>query len=299
MKIFQLRAVSISITLCLLTSAAVLHAQGNLATIRGTVADNSGAVIVDAQVRVTNLGTGAEVNLSTNSDGIYVAPLLQPGVYTVSAQRAGFESASRANVDLHVDDNLAVNFSLRPGGAATTVTVQATTPLIQASTASLGQIIDNQRIVDLPLDGRDPISLAGLSAGVVPVPPNANIHQGDNTPSINGAANFTSEVLVDGVPDTTPRNSALNNFMIYTPTVDTVAEFKVETNALSAQYGRFNGGVINVILKAGTNTLHGSVYEFIRNSGTDANYFFNKRSNIPLAPLQRNQFGFTVGGPIV
>jgi hypothetical protein len=299
MKIIRLKTISICVSLCFVASLALVHAQGNLATIRGTVTDNSGAVIVGSQVSVRNVGTGIATNLSTNTDGIYVAPLLQPGVYTVTVQQAGFQSASRANIVLHVDDHLAVNFALQPGGAATTVTVLATTPLLQANSASLGQIIDNQRIVDLPLDGRDPISLAGLSTGVVPVPPNANIHQGDNTPSINGAANFTSEVLVDGVPDTTPRNSALNNFMIYTPTVDTVAEFKVETNALSAQYGRFNGGVINVILKGGTNTLHGSVYEFIRNSDTDANYFFNNRSHIALAPLQRNQYGFTVGGPVV
>lgn len=298
MKVLRLLATVVPVTLLAFTFLG-LHAQGNLATIRGTVTDSSGAVIADAQVRVRNSATGTEANLRTNADGLYVAPLLQPGTYSVSAQQTGFESADHSNIVLHVDDNLTVNFALQPGGTATTITVQAAAPLLQTSSASLGQIIDNQRIVDLPLDGRDPIALAGLSTGVVPVPPNANIHQGDNTPSINGAANFTSEVLVDGVPNTTPRNSGINNFMIYTPTVDTVDEFKVETNALSAQYGRFNGGVINVILKSGTNTLHGSVYEFIRNSDTDANYFFNNRSHIPLAPLQRNQFGFTLGGPIV
>jgi hypothetical protein len=281
----------------LCTSA--LHGQSNLGTIQGTVSDSTGAAIVDAQMNATNTATNASVESRTNSKGIYVFPFLQPGNYTVTAKQNGFETATHADIALHVADSLTIDFSMQVGSTTTAVTVEATTPLINTNSAALGQIIDNQRIVDLPLDGRDPISLAGLSTGVVPVPPNANVHQGDNTPSINGAANFTSEVMVDGVPDTTPRNSGLNNFLIYTPTVDTVAEFKVETNSLSAQYGRFNGGVIDVILKSGSNTVHGSVYEFIRNSATDANYFFNNRSHIPLAPLKRNQFGFTVGGPVV
>jgi hypothetical protein len=279
---------------CFLLCLCALHAQSNLGTIQGSVTDSTGAAIVDAQVTATNTATNAVQQSVTNSKGIYVFPFLQPGTYDVTAMRNGFQSANHTNILLHVADSLTIDFSLQVGSTTANVTVDATTPLINTSSASLGQIIDNQRIVDLPLDGRDPISLAGLSSGVVPVPPNANIHQGDNTPSINGAANFTSEVMVDGVPDTTPRNSALNNFLIYTPTVDTVAEFKVETNSLSAQYGRFNGGVIDVILKSGSNSVHGSVYEFIRNSATDANYFFNNRSDKPLPPLKRNQFGFTV-----
>jgi hypothetical protein len=288
----------LSLFSCLLAAIA-LNAQSNLATIQGTISDPSGAAIVDAQVSVTNAGTNVTVESHTNSSGIYVVPFLQPGIYTLTAKQNGFETSTQNNVALHVGGNISIDFTLQVGSTSAAVTVTAATPLINTNSASLGQVIDNQRIVDLPLDGRDPISLAGLSTGVVPVPPNANIHQGDNTPAINGAANFTSEVMVDGVPDTTPRNSGLNNFLIYTPTVDTVAEFKVETNSLSAQYGRFNGGVINVILKSGANTVHGSIYEFLRNSATDSNYFFNNRSHIPLAALKRNQFGFTLGGPVV
>ena len=158
-------------------------------------------------------------------------PFCSPAPIT-SRQPDGFQSASHTNILLHVADNLSIDFALQVGSTSTAVTVEATTPLINTSSSWLGQIIDNQRIVDLPLDGRDPISLAGLSTGVVPVPPNANIHQGDNTPSINGAANFTSEVMIDGVPDTAPRNGALDNFLIYTPTVDTVAEFRSKPTLL-------------------------------------------------------------------
>lgn len=277
-------------------SSLYAHAQS---AIQGSVSDTSGASIPGADIVVTNASTNVATPSRTNDHGIYVVPSLQPGIYTVTATQKGFDPASHANIILHVSDNLVVDFQLKVGSATSQVTVLATIPLINTTGSSLGQVIENRRIVDLPLDGRDPISLAGLATGVVPVPPNANIHQGDNTPSINGAANFTSEVMIDGVPDTAPRNGALDNFLIYTPTVDAVQEFKVETNSLSAEYGRFNGGVINIVMKSGGNGLHGSVYEFIRNSAADANYFFNKRANRPLAPIKRNQFGFAVGGPVV
>ena len=135
---------------------------------------------------------------------------------------------------------------------------------------------------------------------MIPVPPNTNIHQGGAIPSINGAANFTSEVTIDGVPDTTPRNNSINSFLIYTPTVDAVAEFKVETNSLSAQYGRFNGGVINVVLKSGheSTSTAPSMNSCATRSWTPTN-FFNNRSGLPLPALKRNQFGFTLGGPVV
>jgi hypothetical protein len=239
------------------------------------------------------------VQTTTNDSGLYEVPSLQPGTYSVTAMREGFDPASHLNITLHVSDKVVVDFALKAGSTASQVTVMATLPLVNSSSSSLGQVIENRQIVDLPLDGRDPLALANLSTGVVPVPANANIHQGDNTPSINGAANFTSEVMIDGVPDTAPRNGALDNFLIYTPTVDGVQEFRVETNSLGAEFGRFNGGVINMVMKSGTNGLHGSVYEFIRNSAADANYYFNKRTNTPLAPLKRNQFGFSIGGPVV
>ena len=296
-KHFQ-SARALLVVLCLVGTLA-LHAQSNLGTIQGTVSDSTGAAVVDAQITVTNTGTNVVQQSRTNNQGIYVVPFVQPGNYTVTASQNGFETSSHTGITLHVDDSLTIDFSLKVGSTSAAVTVTASSPLINTSNASLGQVIDNQRIVDLPLVNRDPVSLAGLSAGVVPVPPSVNIHQGDNAPSINGAANFTSEVMVDGVPDTTPGNSGLNNFLIFTPTVDTVAEFKVETNALSAQYGRYNGGVINIILKSGTNTVHGSAYEFLQNSVADANNFFNNRAHIPLAALKQNQYGFTLGGPVV
>jgi hypothetical protein len=277
------------------------YAQGQTGsgTIRGMVTDSSGAILPTAQVTVTNEATNIAQQTQTNDQGVYVVPFLAPGSYTVAGVKTGMQTVRHTGVVLRVADDISIPLTLAISTTSAEITVEATTPLVSANNAALGQVIENRRIVELPLDGRDPISLAGLSPGVIPVPPNTNIHQGGAIPSINGAANFTSEVTVDGVPDTTPRNSSINNFLVYTPTVDAVAEFKVETNSLSAQYGRFNGGVINVVLKSGSNQLHGSVYEFLRNSVMDANYFFNNRSGIALPALKRNQFGFTLGGPVV
>lgn len=280
------------------TSAGICWGQGS-GTIQGTVTDSSGAVVAGAAIRIDNVATGVSKASETNSDGRYVVPFLAPGQYGVTVEKAGFTTARRGEVILQVDQKLAIDFQLAVGSTASQVDVSATTPLINTDQAALGQVIDNKRIVELPLDGREPISLAGLAPGVNPVAPGANIHQGGAIPSINGASNFTSEVLIDGMSDVGPRNSGLASFLIYTPTVDAVSEFRVETNALSAEYGRFNGGVISLVMKSGTNQLHGSVYEFLRNSALDANNFFNNRNGIPLGPLKRNQFGFTLGGPVV
>jgi hypothetical protein len=279
-------------------AASLCWAQGS-GTIQGVITDSSGAVIEGATVRIENKATGVMKTSVTNQDGRYVVPFLSPGHYAITVERAGFTTATRADVLLQVDQVLPVGFELQLGATTTRVEVTTAPPLVNPDQAALGQVIDNKRIVELPLDGREPISLAGLAPGVNPVAPGANIHQGGAIPSINGASNFTSEVLIDGMSDVSPRNSGLGSFLIYTPTVDAVSEFRVETNALSAEYGRFNGGVISVVMKSGTNTLHGSVYEFLRNSALDANNFFNNRNGIPLGPLKRNQFGFTLGGPVV
>ena len=295
----MLRTRCFSLALVFLAGSMLGVAQTNSGTIRGTLTDPSGATIPDARVSITSAATNVTQESRTNDQGLYVVPFLPPGEYSVTVEKPGFQTTRRPDILLQVADDLTVNLQLQVGGTSSQVIVESTVPLVNTNNAALGQVIENRRIVELPLDGREPISLAGLAPGVIPVPPNTNIHQGGAIPSINGAANFTSEVTIDGVPDTTPRNTAIDSFLIYTPTVDAVAEFKVETNSLSAEYGRFNGGVINVVLKSGTNDVHGSVYEFLRNSVMDANNFFNNRAGLPLPALKRNQFGFTLGGPVV
>ncbi|MBI2688958.1 MAG: TonB-dependent receptor [Acidobacteria bacterium] len=279
--------------------AVAALAQSSTATLQGLISDSSGAAVPGAEVAITNSATNITRRFTTSDSGLYSFPLLPPGTYRVEVIKSGFKPATRDNVLLQVSDRVSLDLKLEIGAATERVTVDATAPLVNTTNATLGQVIENRRIIELPLNGREPFSLAALSPGVLPTPSAGFVHLGGSVPSINGASNFTSEVTVDGMPNTTPRNGARNNFLIYTPSVDAVSEFKVETNALSAEFGRFNGGVISVVTKSGTNRLHGTVYEFLRNSKMDANSFFANRGGVPIGALRRNQFGFTLGGPLV
>lgn len=274
-------------------------AQSSTATLQGLIADPSGAAVPGAEVTIANTATNITRRFTTAASGLYSFPLLPPGAYRIEVVKTGFKPLTRSNIVLQVSDRVSLDLKLEVGAATERVTVDATAPLVNTTNATLGQVIENRRIIELPLNGREPFSLAALSPGVLPTPSAGFVHLGGSVPSINGASNFTSEVTVDGMPNTTPRNGARNNFLIYTPSVDAVSEFKVETNSLSAEFGRFNGGVISVVTKSGTNQVHGTAYEFLRNSKLDANSFFANRGGVPLGSLKRNQFGFTLGGPVV
>ena len=282
----------------LLLLASHAFAQSSTATLQGLLTDTSGAAVPGATVTITNAGTNTSRSFTTSDTGLYSFPLLPVGRYRLDATKTGFKSVTRDNIVLQVSDRVSLDLTLEVGGSTERVDVEATAPLINTNNAALGQVVENRRIVELPLNGRDPFALAALAPGVLPTPGAGFVHLGGSVPSINGASNFTSEVTVDGMPNTTPRNGARNNFLIYTPSVDAVSEFKVETNSLSAEFGRFNGGVISVVTKSGTNQIHGTVYEFLRNSKLDANSFFANRGGIPLGSLRRNQYGFTLGGPV-
>lgn len=273
--------------------------QSSTATLQGLISDASGAAVPGAEVSIVNLGTNIARKFSTSNSGIYSFPLLPPGTYRMEVMKNGFKPLTRDGVLLQVSDRVSLDLMLEVGTATDRVTVEASAPLVNTTNATLGQVIENRRIIELPLNGREPFSLAALAPGVLPTPSAGFVHLGGSVPSINGASNFTSEVTVDGMPNTTPRNGPRNSFLIYTPSVDAVSEFKVETNALSAEFGRFNGGVISVVTKAGTNQFHGTLYEFLRNSKMDANSFFANRAGVPLGALRRNQYGFTLGGPVV
>ncbi|HWB96786.1 MAG TPA: TonB-dependent receptor, partial [Bryobacteraceae bacterium] len=283
----------------LLASAALTYAQSSSGTIQGSVRDTQDALIPGATVTIVDIAKSTSRTFKTNESGEYVVPFLNPGQYAITVEAAGFKKATQSGITLQVADRLTIDFHLQVGQLAEQVTVEATTPLVNVVTNTLGQVIENRRIIDLPLNGREPFALATLAPGVLPTPNNTAQHQGGSVPSIGGAANFTSEVTIDGMPNTTPRNQGRYNFLIYTPSVDAVDEFKVQTNSMSAEYGRFNGGVISVVTKSGTNELHGTAYEFHRNSYFDANSFFNNRAGIPLGALKRNQVGGAIGGPVM
>ncbi|MEJ7607675.1 MAG: carboxypeptidase-like regulatory domain-containing protein, partial [Bryobacteraceae bacterium] len=200
-------------------------AQTATGTILGLVRDAQDAPIPGAKLTVTNAGTNIARSFVTDSRGSYSLPFLIPGNYSVSAEAPGFRRSNRAGVRLSVEDQLTIYFKLEIGSVSEQITVEGRTSLVDTSSNTLGQVIESRRIVDLPLNGRDPLSLATLVPGVVPVPRGqAPMHLGGSIPGMNGAGNGTSEVLLDGATDTVPRNRSF--LLIHTPNADSVEEFK-------------------------------------------------------------------------
>ncbi len=275
--------------------ALVALAQTPTGSITGTVQDVSGAAIPNATVTITNNDTSVSQTLKTGGDGRYVQPSLNPGNYTVKVAAAGFTPKEEDQVTVDVSLTHPVNFALAVGNDTQQVTVQATTPELQTSDATTGQVITGKRILDLPLNGRDPFDLATLVPGVNNVGTGAG---SSSTPHIAGSRNANSEEQLDGISNILPENNVGNSTGAYNPVVDSVSEFNVQTSVLPAEYGRFSGGVINLATRTGTDKFHGSLFEFNRNSIFDARDYF-AAPNSPIAPLSRNQFGGTLGGPII
>jgi hypothetical protein len=277
---------------------ACLFAQTNSGTIIGTVRDAQDAVVTTATITVTNIATGVVKTLPVTSAGEFAVPYLIPGEYNVSAEAAGFKRTTREKITLRVSDQLVINLRLEVGALAETVTVRSTTPNLETASVTLGQVVDTRQILDLPLNGRDAMSLAALAPGVIPqdVAPGSAVQLGNTVPGVNGANFSTSGVTVDGGSNSTPRGTTY--MMIYSPNVDSIAEFRVQTNSMSAEFGRTNGGSISMVTKSGTNQIHGTVYWFERNRAFDSNDFFSNRQGIALGALHRHQAGATVGGPV-
>lgn len=271
------------------------------ATLTGQVSDATGAVIPGVSVKAINQDTGIERDSETSALGVFTMPLLPAGTYRVSVEKKGFKTSARAGLVLQVNQTARLDFVLEVGAVAEAVEVTASAPLLSPETSSLGQVIDNSKIVNMPLNGRSPFRLVLLTPGVTGTPA-ANGQFGDvsvNTNqdadfSINGGQAHSAEVHIDGVPAT----AGLFNSITTIPSVDSTQEFKVESNSLSAEWGRFSGGVINVSSRSGTNQFHGAVYEFLRNKALDANEFFNNRAGRERPPFRMNQFGFAAGGPL-
>lgn len=279
-----------AILLTLLVSSCLL-AQTPTGTLQGTVSDQSGALISGATVKVTNTGTNETKEFQTDSAGRFVVLFLTPGTYTVSVEAKGFNSAKEDNVKVDVSQTRAVNFSLSVGTVSEQVEVQAAATPLDTTTATTGEVIDTKKVIDLPLNGRNPFSLSTLVPGV-------NNVGGASTPHIGGSRNAVNEEQLDGMTNILPENNVGNNVSAYTPIVDSVQEFSVQTNSLSAEYGRFGGGVINLVTKSGTNQWHGGLFEFSRNSVLNANDFFANRAGQGKPSSNERQYGGTLGGPI-
>lgn len=272
-------------------SRCALFAQTSTGTLQGVVRDPTGAAIPEAAVQVANMRTGIASRLVTNDEGRFLVPFLQTGDYQVSVEKSGFQKFAQTGIKIDVGQNRLIEIELKVGDLATTVEVSGTAAVLQTTTSTVAVTIENKRILELPLNGRNPFALATLTPGVVP--------GGGSTPWISGGRNATSEITIDGTSVIVPENNVSINTLAFTPSVDAVEEFSVLTNNLSAEYGRTGGGVINVATKSGTNEFHGSGFNFLRNSKLDSNNFFSNRARIPLAAFQRNQFGGTMGGPVL
>ncbi|MCC6539899.1 MAG: carboxypeptidase regulatory-like domain-containing protein, partial [Bryobacterales bacterium] len=282
----------------LLFCASLAFAQAPTAELTGTIRDASGAVVPHAQVAAANEDTGFKREATSNELGYYTVPLLPPGLYRMTVRKEGFRAVERKGLRLHVNDRVTLDYSLEVGAVAETLSVTAETPLLQVEQASRGALIDNAKIVNLPLNGRNPFSLAALAPGVQPGGGffTARVFQEQVNQSnfvANGGASFQNDILLDGTSNVVAGHGQL----AMTPSVDAIEEFKVQTSNYSAEYGRSGGGIINIVTKSGTNQFHGTAYEFLRNKVLDAGNFFNNSANIPRQPFVYNQYGFTAGGP--
>ena len=275
-------------------------AQVDRGAIAGTVTDASGAVVPGATITITNLGTNQSTKVITDDSGGYVANLLRIGDYTVTAEKEGFQKTVQGNVEVGVNLVVRVDMVLQVGATTQTVEVTGAPPLIQSETSSLGTIETERRIVDLPLNGRNFIALAYLGPGANSGQQGTNVsggvfenERGNEALSVNGLRVSNNNFLLDGVDN----NEFGLGGVIAMPPPDAIQEFRIEENSMSAEFGR-GGAAVNVVIKSGTNEIHGGAYEFIRNDKLDAANFFDNVAGLQKPSFRRNQFGFFLGGPI-
>lgn len=268
-------------------SVSRCEAQAGSAEVTGSVLDPNDAAIVDATVTITELATSQESKTHSSSAGVYTFSHLHPGTYSVHAEASGFRTTVVSRVDLSTGMRRTLGFRLLPGSSQESITVRADAAPLSREQAALADTIERQRIVDLPLNGRTFVSLATLSPGVA-LPP------GTQLPRINGGRPRTNEYLYDGISALQPEPGQVAFF----PIIDGIQDFNIQTNAVSAEFGRFNGGVVNLTTRTGADSFHGNVFEFLRNEALNAkNYFAPVTQRKP--EFRRNQYGATLGGPLV
>src|SRR5262245_9947315 len=276
--------------LCLLVPIASFP-QGSTAQISGVITDQSGAVLPGVEVSVTQTETGLVRNALTNETGLYVLSNLPIGPYRLEASLAGFRSNVRTGIVLQVGSNPVFNISLQVGQVAETVEVQANTVLVETQTTGISQVIENQRILELPLNGRQATDLIVLAGSAVNQGAATSLSMnGGVRISVAGGQSFGVQYLLDGAR----HNNAYDNLNMPLPFPDALQEFRVETSATTANNGGHSGAAVNAVTKSGTNEFHGDLFEFVRN------YRFNARNAFAVRneSLKRNQFGGTIGGPI-
>src|ERR1041385_7017511 len=287
-------------TFALITAllARCLLCFGQTATINGIVTDTSDAVIIGAHLTITNLETGFRREVETNEAGAFSFTLLPVGRYSISVAHAGFGASERPEIKLDVDQVARIDFQLKPGAVTESVQVTAAAALLDSETSTVGQVISNKNIVELPLNGRNYLNLASLTAGTAPSIGGRTAAEGGFV--AGGQHGYQVNIIVDGLDNNSVASSGPLGFEAQgvKPSIDAVGEFKVVTNNLSAEYGGRMGGTVLVNLKSGTNQLHGTAFEFLRNDKLDGTNFFANRAGAGKPEYRQNQFGGTLGGPI-
>src|ERR1700676_931154 len=290
----------------LASTSLSLFGQTTYGSIAGAVTDTSGAAVTDANVTLTNLGTQEKRTQSTGSDGLFTFVNLFPGQYRIDVEKQGFKHFVRPEVTVEVQQNTRVDAAMQVGEVSQVVEVTSETPLLQTESSSLGQVVEQRKADEFPLNGRNIFNLIIISPAAVAQGGSGGSPVGQNPFSwgnyqIGGSfANQGAEYL-----DGQPLNIGYINLPIIIPTQDSVGEFKVQYSNLGAEWGKFSGGVTNLSTKSGTNSWHGSAYEYFRNKVLNANEYFNKQTELASGaknvapPWTQNQYGFQVGGPVI
>ncbi len=289
-----------TVRLCACVFTSIAFAQFESATLTGVVTDAAGAVVPGANVRAVNEATNLESAAVTNAEGRFQFPNLRPGSYRVIAGAPGFKQFVAAGVVLQVNQAARLDIQLTVGAVNEEVLVTGEAPLLETESSSRGAVIDHTKMIELPLNGRDYNQLALLSPGVLAPTPRLQSIGFRGAFNVNGNRAFQNAFQLDGVDNTSYSNSFRGlNVQLIQPSVEALQEFKIQTNAYSAEFGRSAGALVNAVIRSGTNQIHGSAYDFLRNSVLDASNFFANRGGLNKPFRQRNQFGASFGGPVV
>ena len=283
--------------LALASTASWLGAQSYYGGLRGTVADQNGGVVVNAKVTLTDQGTGAQRSTLASQSGEYLFSELVPATYMLTVESPGFKKFDRKDIAVGTQQQVQVDAKLEIGAVSETVQVTEEVPLVETANASQGQVLDNQKVTELPNLGRNPFMLSKLVQNVVPVGNPAynrmEDQSGSSSISIAGGPVRGNNYLIDGVPITDATNRA-----IIIPSLEAVQEVKIQANTYDAEMARTGGGMFNTLMKSGTNNYHGSLYGHVRRTAWDANSFFNNAAGIPISPQPNDTWGASFGGPI-
>jgi hypothetical protein len=282
---------SFFVVLLIPVSAAAQQATGKIV---GTVTDAQGGVMPAVKVTATNEATLIKTSSVTNNDGLYQILNLPIGDYRITAERDGFRTLVTDAPPLEINQVLRVDLHMEVGARSESVTVEGVASAVETVNPTLGQSVTARAAVDLPLNGRNVLNLALLQPGVTEVNPYATTNDQAGSFGVAGGKSDSVTFLLDGGIN----NDLLANEVVYNPNPDAIAEFRILTSNYSAEYGRNAGGIVSVVTKSGTNALHGSAFDYVRNDLFDANLFFNNSQGLPKQVLKRNQYGFTLGGPV-